>query len=1699
VWAGICSFSSKVGACLGKLSRCHRRLRSTLSLVSVAMVLPLCLPAQIPDGFNPGPNNMVQALAIQADNKVLVGGLFLGLGGTTQPYLARLNPDGSLDTNFLVLPQMTSRLTQASISAISVQADGRILVAGLFGSINGLVAGSLARLSSDGVVDTTFSTNAANGTIWTLYQQRDGQILVGGAFLSRSRSSASYLERLHPDGTVDTNFLPKIALPPFPPRPTGPNGAVYCLAEQPDGKILIGGDFTSFAMLPCNRLARLNPDGTVENAFGPGADGSVRCLAVQPDGKILAGGSFTNVLGSPRACLARLNPDGSLDAGFAPSPDAAVQTIGLQADGKILVGGLFKNIAGRPQSCLARLNSDGSLDATFTNLFTSAADKIWGLMLQPDGRVLIGGTFNNVAGQVRTNLARLVNTSAPTNQLTFDGSTINWARDGTAPEFASVVFDASTNGTDWIELGQGSRSGGGWGLAGLNLSANATIRGRGLVTGGFLNGSSWYEVATTGQPGIIEEPADSTNAPGTVAQFSVRTVGSAPFSFQWFKDGVPLANGGKIFGPDQATLSISNVFGEEAGSYFAVIANNAGSVTSHVASLTVLDPLVTTQPSSVAALVGQTVSFQVSVAGTQPIRFQWRKDGSSIAGATTASLVLTNVQVTDAAHYDVVVSNVFATAFSSVAVLTINQATLDSFSPAPNGTVQTTALQSDGKLLVGGNFSTLSGQSCYFLGRLNSDGSLDTGFQPKPNGPVTVVAVQPNGKILIAGQFSSIGGQSGTGLARLNADGTTDTSFNASIGGVNAIALQPDGKIIVGGSFQGANNTAMTSICRLTPTGGLDSGFQTSTGINGPVRALAVQSDGRIVVGGLFWNWSGNARAGIARLLSDGSVDATFNPGVGLSNNVDCLTLQPDGKILAGGSFTLVDGRQQNHLARLNPDGTIDANFTGSANALISSIVLQANGKIIVGGQFTSLGTANRKYLGRLYSDGSVDPLFDPAASFVVNSLALQQDGKLVAGGTFTTIGTHPVAYLARLNPTDTPDESLTLEGNTLTWLRGGGSPEVVGTLFEVSSNGTTFNSLGPGVRIPGGWQMSSPVLVSNVSIRVSGFFSGGQFDGSMWSTASALGPPVITGEPSSILANAGSSATFTVQAIGSPALFYQWRRNGDLLPGATAGSFTLTNVSWADSGTSYDVIVSNVFGSVTSTPAMLTANLAVPDSLNPAADTAVRSIAIQPDGKILLGGDFSVLGTHPQSNIGRLNADGSVDTAFAGSANGSVSFLGVREDARICVNGNFQLLDNQPRSYLGRLDQDGNLESFAPNLPGGPGSLALDAEGNLLVGTSGYNSASIVRFLGDDSLDPSFNIGVTSFASPLVSSMLVLSNGQVIVTGIFDSLAGHSCNGFARLNADGQVDSSFQVSFGGGQVICMAPQADGKLLIGGDFTSVNRMDRQHIARLNADGAVDPDFNPGADGQVSSLVVQANGKILAGGWFTTLGGQSPPYLARLNVDGSLDPGFSPFPDTGVFAIAIQKDGKIVAGGYFTRIGGQSRGCAARLLNSDAATESLSFDGSTITWLRGGGSPEIWACSFDLSPDGIHWMRLGQGNRISGGWQLPGITIVRPCLLRARGFIPTGNGSAAGWFVETITPVTPPSILANNSGFGLRSNLFAFDFAGFFQQTVAIDWSTNLLNWNSITTNALGTAPLTFSDAVHSNVPAQFYRLRVVPR
>jgi uncharacterized delta-60 repeat protein len=347
------------------------------------------------------------------------------------------------------------------------------------------------------------------------------------------------------------------------------------------------------------------------------------------------------------------------------------------------------------------------------------------------------------------------------------------------------------------------------------------------------------------------------------------------------------------------------------------------------------------------------------------------------------------------------------------------------FVTGANRSVRALAVQPDGKILLGGDFTAVAGQVRLRVARLNSDGSLDPSFMnANVNGAVYALAIQPDGKILIGGSFTTVAGQTRKRVARLNSDGGLDPTFNDpdADASVYALAIQADGRIVVAGAFDSLGGQERLIVARLHPDGALDTAF---VGPSHPsamfgAETLALQADGKILMGGRFDNMGALWADNLIRLHSDGTLDTTFRPGWG--ENVYSLKLQTDGKIVAVGSWEFPSGIG---IRRYHPSGVIDATFQPpTVNANVLALALQTDGRIVVGGYFWLLDGQPHDYIGRLGPDGALDVAFSPTPGSTVFALAVQPDNKILVGGEFATMSGQWRYGIARLNADGTLDSS---------------------------------------------------------------------------------------------------------------------------------------------------------------------------------------------------------------------------------------------------------------------------------------------------------------------------------------------------------------------------------------------------------------------------------------------------------------------------------------------------------------------------------------------------------------------------------------------------------------------------------------------------------------------------------------------------
>lgn len=743
--------------------------------------------------------------------------------------------------------------------------------------------------AQDGALDASFNSSdvgfgngdGANYWITSTTVLADNDILIAGGFTSYNGDSRNFIARLNADGSLDSGFDPG----------TGANNWIHATAVQPDGKYLIGGDFTSYNGIARNRIARLNPDGSLDIGFDPGtgADSSISTISIHSGGGILIGGAFNIYDGTVRNHVARLDTYGGLDLGFdsGTGADSWIYSTSIQPDGKVLIGGDFTSYDGIARNRIARLNADGTLDSGF-DPGTGADSQVYSINLQADDKIIMCGAFVSYNDIAADHIVRL-----------------------------------NTDGTRDNDLDPGA------GANGIIMTSCVQSDGKILVGGEFTSYNNYTrnQIARLENDGSLDvnfNPATDTG--NSIHSLAIQT------------DGKVLASG-----------------------YFPV----HGVTKRNIARL--------------------------NTDGSLDVGFN---PGSGADWPVFSTLVQADGKI--------LISGWFlrynGVARKNIARINPDGSLDSSFDPGTgaNSLINSTALQSDGKIIIGGWFTRYDGTERSYIARVNVDGSLDTSFDPGPGASYWIhsIIVQSDDKIIIGGNFWSYYGVQRNGIARLNVDGSLDTSFDPGTGTngvVYFIAMQPDGKILLGGEFSSFNGTPRLRIARVNVDGTLDTGFDPGSGANSSLYCAAVQSDGKLIIGGAFTSYDGTPCGRIARLNVDGSLDTSFDVGTGANYLIQTIVVESSGKILIGGSFADFNGIGNNNIARLDSDGSMDSDFllgTG-ANYGIRTITIQADGRIIIGGGFTGYDGTGRNRIARLLNpsvgipDHSVDdPLIYPNPSY---------------------------------------------------------------------------------------------------------------------------------------------------------------------------------------------------------------------------------------------------------------------------------------------------------------------------------------------------------------------------------------------------------------------------------------------------------------------------------------------------------------------------------------------------------------------------------------------------------------------------------------------------------------------------------------------------------------------------------------------
>jgi len=696
-------------------------------------------------------------------------------------------------------------------------------------------------------------------------------------------------------------------------------------------------------------------------------------------------------------------------------------------------------------------------------------------------------------------------------------------------------------------------------------------------------------------PALITQPSNQTVNVGGTATFSVAATGSGTLTFQWHRNNVA------IFGANAASLTLGNVQLSQAGSYTVTVSNGAGSVTSNAATLTVnapaVGPTVQTHPVSQTVFIGSSVTLSVVATGTAPLSYQWQRDGVAIAGETSSSLTLNNLQVSDSGGYSVVVSNLVFSVTSNTATITVSPVVVAptigsppasvtvqagapaSFSVAAFGSAPLTFVwRKNGTVVALANQAVLSFRPAqvgdagsYTVTISNAAGSVTS---PPAILTVTVPATAPSIQVAPVSQTVLAGTSvtfsvtaSGTTplLYQWLKDGVALAGANASTLVLNAAQPADAGRYAVTVSNTGGSVTSAAAVLTVTVPATVPTLISPPAGLSVLVGSPAIFS---VIAGGappLTYQWrQGNvliARATQAE-LAIAAVQLTDGGGytVTVSNSLGSVASAPAVlTVLIPATVPVIQTQP------------VSVAVTAGANATFS---VAATGTSPLSYQWRKDGVALTGATGATLALSGVQAIQAGVYTVVVSNTA----GSVTSTGATLTV--NPVVVAPRIDAA--PTGRVATEGANVT--------------FSVVASGSaplTYQWFRADALIPGATQAT--LFLGNVQLADAGPYTVavGNAVGSVSSPPATLVvnprvvPPVITSPPAGRSAVAGSTVTLEVTATGSAPLVYQWRRNGVNLVGATTAGLTLTNLLVGDAG-DYTVVVSNAAGSVTSAPATL-------------------------------------------------------------------------------------------------------------------------------------------------------------------------------------------------------------------------------------------------------------------------------------------------------------------------------------------------------------------------------------------------------------------------------------------------------------------------------------------------------------------------------
>jgi uncharacterized delta-60 repeat protein/uncharacterized repeat protein (TIGR01451 family) len=1212
-----------------------------------------------PYNQNPGANGTVYAVAAQPDGKTLLAGDFTAYNGAKSFRIARATSNGQRDTSF-----DPKDGADRFITSMVLNSDQSIIIAGAFNSVNRVARPKIARLKSDGSLDTTFFPGlGANDTIWALARLNNGNLLVAGEFTAFNGLPRHYIARLNDSGALDEAFDPG----------EGPDGPIYAMTVQADGRVIIGGDFLHVNGVPRSHIARLNANGTLDASFDPGfgADATLYTIRLQPDGKILVGGSFTSMGSRSRNGVARLNANGTLDESFDPGvgADNTVFNVNVQQDGKILVAGIFRSFNQTRRAGIARLFSWGPIDTTFMdtayNQFAGLVNRYWNpdaeprafiftTAILPDNGIIIGGGFNRVGGgfsrtdvRVRNNFAKLIGGQTP------GPGNIELVR----PELSVNQYNPN-NTRLFVPL---TRTNGMLGLAAATVSVDSQPPGPGSAVDGV---DFSFDPAYSLPFWDVSWPETWHQGDGTYGNnqgFSLTVEPGSTWSNRFNDCWIDLVNNPNMGGDRQFSVKLSDPYNQDIfflGGENIPLGLALGRSSSTV---NIIDD------SRLPGVLGFSSAQYLTSEKTNALITIIRTNGA--AGAISIKYSTANGTATNGIHY---------TAVSGQHTFLQDQTNWSFVVPIRDDN----ARQGDHTVLL--RLSDPGGGAG--LGLTNAvltivDNDIVGGyaqfsapsFGTNEDAVVALVSVDRRGSG--SGTLSAV-------FAANNGSAVNGFNFAAVTNTLTWVDGDVDPKIIPLRVFTDgiSETTPLTVNLRLSDAA--VNGVTNSQSLGNPITATLYltnsdfagqlgfsttgytinENGGPAIVtiirrGGStgaqtvnFATLPGTAVANVDYLPTNGTI--YFGPGE-LSKSIQIPILNNEYQdvsrfitlALSGAAPPSALGTPTTAVVNIRddesfnePPGGLDSTIdpVGGFNGDVFALALQSDGKIVAGGNFTTVDSLGRQRLARLNADGTLDPSFlttstNQGANGTVQTILVQSDRRILIGGAFTAVNSDSRFFLARLNV-----------------------------------NGTTDSTFDPGTGPDNSvFALGETFLGSQRKVLVGGSFA----------TYNTFQRPYLV----QLNADGSLDPDFNLgQGLNGPVYAIAVQPDGKIVIG---GAFTSVN------------------GVGRSRIARLNANGSLDLSFDPGAgaNDVVRALAVQLDGRILVGGSFTSFASAPLNRIARLNPGGTIDTSFnpGTGANDEVSSIAIQPDTRIVLAGRFTLYNGVTRGRITRLNIDGSADTM--------------------------------------------------------------------------------------------------------------------------------------------------------------------------------------------------------------------------------------------------------------------------------------------------------------------------------------------------------------------------------------------------------------------